>query len=88
VVADKDVGCASLYPVAMTNLVRNESQITIDPRPAFDKEVSDNNCSWSEDRWNKKARKEKDHEDRKDQQDPGDIQLTKERPKQKRIGKF
>jgi hypothetical protein len=86
VVAHKDVRSAAFDPVAMTDLVGNKIQYAIDARPALDKKVCYNNRAFSENRRDKKTRKEQDHEGREHEQDPHDIKLTKERAEQKKTG--
>lgn len=68
----------------MADLVRDEIQYAINARPAFDKKMSNDNRAWPEDRRDQEAGKEKDHESREHQEDPGDIKLTKERSEQRK----
>jgi hypothetical protein len=81
-VADEDIRCAAFDPVAITDLVGNEIQYTINARPAFDKKMGYDHSTWPKDGRDQKTREEEDHECRKNEEHPYDIELTKERAEQ------
>jgi hypothetical protein len=61
-VANEDVGLSTYNSFAITDLVRDKIQYAINTRPAFDKEMCNNDGTHTEQRRNKKAGEEKDHE--------------------------